>query len=100
MSFQQKSRLMQENIELSPDNLYVALFSKPTEKNKENVSTNFTNSLARPLFLKGEYELALSSIGFSKVGDLELGEITLTNSTAQSSYTEFVKNFSEYGSRL
>jgi hypothetical protein len=91
MSFQQKSRLMQENIELSPENFYVTLFSTPTEKNKENVSTNFTNSLARPLFLKGEYELALSSIGFSKVGDLELGEITLTNSTAQSSYTEFVK---------
>jgi len=91
MNLYQKSRLMQENIELSPDNFYVTLFSTQTEKNKENVSTNFSNNLARPLLLKGEYEVALSSIGFSKVGELELGEITLTNSTSESSYTEFVK---------
>jgi hypothetical protein len=49
MSFQQKSRLMQENIKLSPDNFCVT-FSTPTAINKENESTNFTNSLARSLF--------------------------------------------------
>lgn len=86
-----KSRLLQENIDLSADNFYVTLFSTPTDKYKENVSTNFSNHLARPLLLKGEYEMALSSIGFSNVGELDLGEIILTNSTSESSYTEYVK---------
>jgi hypothetical protein len=61
MSFQHKSRLMHENIELSPDSFCVT-FSTPTAKNKENESTNFTHSLARS---KGDYELTLSSLGLS-----------------------------------
>jgi hypothetical protein len=38
-----KFREQQENIDLSPDKFFVTLLSTPTDKNKDNVSTNFTN---------------------------------------------------------
>jgi hypothetical protein len=81
----------QENIDLSPDKFYITLFSTPTEKNKDNVSTNFTNTLFKPLFLKGDYDVALSSISFSKVGEIDLGEITINSQHSDISYIEKVR---------
>jgi hypothetical protein len=52
------------------DKFFVTLLSTPTDKNKDNVSTNFTNTLYKPLLLKGDYDVALSTISFSKVGQL------------------------------
>jgi hypothetical protein len=86
-----KFREQQENIDLSPDKFYVTLFSTQTAKNKDNVSTNFTNTLYKPLLLKGDYEVALSSISFSKVGEIDLGEITINCQHNESNYIEKVR---------
>ena len=86
-----KFREQQENIDLSPDKFFVTLLSTPTDKNKSNVSTNFTNTLYKPLLLKGDYDVALSSISFSKVGQLELGEITINCEYNEGNYVEKVR---------
>jgi hypothetical protein len=86
-----KFREQQENIDLSPDKFYVTLFSTQTAKNKENVSTNFTNTLYKPLLLKGDYEVVLSSISFSKVGGIDQGEITINCQHNESNYIEKVR---------
>jgi len=86
-----KFREQQENIDLSPDKFFVTLFSTPTDKNKDNVSTNFTNTLFKPLLLKGDYDVALSTISFSKVGELDLGEITINCEYNEGNYVEKVR---------
>jgi hypothetical protein len=86
-----KFREQQENIDLSPDKFFVTLLSTPTDKNKDNVSTNFTNTLYKPLLLKGDYDVALSTISFSKVGQLELGEITINCDYNEGNYVEKVR---------
>ena len=66
-----------ENVEVAPENFYITLNSSPTDLNKNNVSTNFTNTLYTPLFLKGYYEMELESIIFSKVDDIDLGSVSV-----------------------
>ena len=51
----------------------------------------FTNTLYKPLLLKGDYDVALSSISFSKVGQLELGEITINCEYNEGNYVEKVR---------
>ena len=66
-----------ENVEVAPENFYITLNSSPIDLNKNNVSTNFTNTLYTPLFLKGYYEMELESIIFSKVDDMDLGSVSV-----------------------
>jgi len=80
-----------ENLEVSADSFYVTLFSTATEVNKGNVTTNFTNTLFTPLNLKGQYEVALNSISFSRVKELDLGEIVIFFIGQEGGYRENVK---------
>ena len=86
-----KFKHQQENIDLSPDKFFVTLFSTTTEKHKDNVSTNFTNTLITPLHLKGDYEVGLNSISFSKVCQIDFGEITIYSQSIEHGYIEKVK---------
>jgi hypothetical protein len=79
------------DVQVSPDNFFVTLNSTPTDKNKTNLSTNFQNNLNTPLLLKGEYEVGLSSIIFSKVTDFELGTVIITYEASEQAYIEKVK---------
>ena len=55
---------MVKTIEPQPDSFSLILNSEPTKSNKDNRTTDFKNILFYPIFLKGEYELALENICF------------------------------------
>ena len=91
MKFNALASKNNNDVQVSPDNFFVTLNSTPTDKNKTNLSTNFQNNLNTPLLLKGEYEVGLSRIIFSKVTDFELGTITITYDASEQAYMEKVK---------
>ena len=64
---------MVKTIEPQPDSFSLILNSEPTKSNKDNRTTDFKNTLFYPIFLKGEYELALENICFSNLDKMDLG---------------------------
>ena len=79
------------SLEAQKDSFSLILSSRVTENNKLNKTTRFKNSLKRPLFLKGDYEVALEKIFFSNIKTTDLGymEITYNNENSErSSYVE------------
>jgi hypothetical protein len=87
-------------LEAQRDSFSLILSSKTTDNNKLNKTTRFKNSLKRPLFLKGDYEVALEKIFFSNIKTTDLGhmEITYINENSErSSYVEPIMISCEMG---
>ena len=51
---------------LSSDEMYVYMFSTPTDKFKYNTATDFHNHLAKPMFLSGNWVVALCELRYQK----------------------------------
>ena len=71
-----KSRTNSKFLEESPDSFYVTLRGGPQTNN--TFTTDFTNKLFSELYLKGDYEVALSSLYLSNVTNINLGSIEIT----------------------
>lgn len=79
-----KNRTSAKNFNESEDSFYVTLKGGP--ESKKSFTTHFTNKLYNPLYLKGDYEVALSSVYFSNVVDMHLGQIEITFDNKSWSY--------------
>ena len=64
-----KRNLATKGGELTPksDKFSVILHSKQTNLNKANKTTKFKNTFKFPIYLKGDYEVALETIHFSNL---------------------------------
>ena len=79
-----KNRIITKNFNESDDSFYVTLKGGPDSK--KSYTTHFTNKLFHPLYLKGDYEVALSNIYFSNVVDMHLGQIEISFNNKNWSY--------------
>ena len=80
-----KSRTNSKFLEESPDSFYVTLRGGPQTNN--TFTTDFTNKLFSELYLKGDYEVALSSLYLSNVTNINLGSIEITFGNPNWPYT-------------
>ena len=71
-----KDRKISKNLDESEDTFYVTLRGGPESNN--SFTTDFTNKLYQALYLKGDYEVALTNIYFSNVQDMDLGQIEIS----------------------
>ncbi len=74
-----KRSLATKGGELTPksDKFSVILHSKKTNLNKANKTTKFKNTFKFPIYLKGDYEVALETIHFSNLKEADLGQIEI-----------------------
>jgi len=72
----EKIRKISKNLDEAEDSFYVTLRGGP-ETNK-SFTTDFSNKLFIPLYLKGEYEVAVANIHFTNVKDMDLGHIEIS----------------------
>ena len=82
---------MNKKSNISKDNFYVTLSSTPTLKNKDNLTTDFINTLKDELRLRGEYEVGLSNITFSETNIFDLGTLILSSTGIHGAYKETIK---------
>ena len=71
----EKNKTISKYVEESQNSFYVTLRGGPETNN--TLTTDFTNKLFSGLFLKGDYEVALSSLYLSNVIDMDLGFIEI-----------------------
>ena len=71
-----ENRKISKFLDESEDRFYVTLRGGPESNN--SFTTDFSNKLFQPLYLKGDYEVALTNIYFSNLEDLDLGQIELS----------------------
>ena len=65
-------------LEPQPNSFSLLLHSIPSSTNSKNKTTRFKNTLKRPIFLKGDYEVALEKIFFSNINNTDLGYVEIT----------------------
>ena len=93
-----KNRTITKNLNESDDSFYVTLKGGP--ESKKSFTTNFTNKLFQPLYLKGDYEVALSNIYFSNVLDMNLGQIEISFNNKNWSYVILLDIEAKMGDKL
>ena len=93
-----KDRKISKNLDESEDSFYVTLRGGPESNN--SFTTEFTNKLFKPLYLKGEYEVALTNIYFSNVQDMDLGQIEISFNNDNWNYVILLKVEAKMGDHL
>ena len=94
----EKIRKISKNLEEAEDTFYVTLRGGP-ETNK-SFTTEFSNKLYKPLYLKGDYEVAVTNIHFTNVKEMDLGQIEISFKNDNWSYVLLLKIEAKMGDNL
>jgi hypothetical protein len=94
----EKSRKISKNLDEAEDTFHVTLRGGPESNN--SFTTDFTNKLYQPLYLKGEYEVAVTNIYFSNVQDMDLGHIEISFNNENWSYALLINVEAKMGEHL